>query len=179
VGRFPRRFCARLELADYVDKHVPALTYDTWKMRQVPQMKIVGSNFPLVSKTALLPAVSEGPAATIPAKPKHVLIAPAQVRQSASDTAPIVIQLTAGTQVRLKAEFSGILGGRWKSVWATGGAAKARRGRSIGLHPHDTGRPALVSYGCGLSSMGRPPRRLLIPSRMNDELFPSRVRDVG
>jgi uncharacterized caspase-like protein len=90
-----------LELADYVDKQVPALTYDTWKMRQVPQMKIVGSNFPLVSKTALLPAVSEGPSAVIPAKPTHVVIAPAQVRQSASDTAPVVIQLTAGTQVRL------------------------------------------------------------------------------
>jgi Caspase domain/Bacterial Ig domain/Bacterial SH3 domain len=96
-----------LELADYVDKQVPALTYDTWKMRQVPQMKIVGSNFPLVSKTALLPAVSDGPSATIPAKPTHVVIAPAQVRQSASDTAPVLIQLTAGTQVRLMESAGG------------------------------------------------------------------------
>ena len=96
-----------LELADYVDKRVPALTYETWNMRQVPQMKIVGSNFPLVSKTALLPAVSEGPGAVIPAKPTHVVIAPAQVRQSASETAPIVIQLTAGTQVRLMESAGG------------------------------------------------------------------------
>lgn len=90
-----------LEIADYVDKRVPVLTYDTWKVRQVPQMKIVGSNFPLVSKTALLPAVSDGPIAVIPAKPTHVVIAPAQVRQTASETAPLIIQLTAGTQVRL------------------------------------------------------------------------------
>jgi hypothetical protein len=90
-----------------VDKRVPALTYETWNMRQVPQMKIVGSNFPLVSKTALLPAVSEGPGAVIPAKPTHVVIAPAQVRQSASETAPIVIQLTAGTQVRLMESAGG------------------------------------------------------------------------
>jgi hypothetical protein len=32
------------ELASYVDRRVPELSYEAFKIRQVPQMKIVGSN---------------------------------------------------------------------------------------------------------------------------------------
>jgi hypothetical protein len=42
------------ELASYVDRRVPDLSFEAFKQRQVPQMKIVGSNFPLAAKTAVL-----------------------------------------------------------------------------------------------------------------------------
>jgi hypothetical protein len=106
-------------VANFVDRQVPELTYDAWKMRQVPQMKIVGSNFPLVSRTALLPAVTGGPALAVPATPTHVVISPAPVRESASNAAAAIIELQAGSQVRL-IETSG------------GWALVARDGKRIG-----------------------------------------------
>jgi uncharacterized caspase-like protein len=42
------------ELASYVDRAVPQLGYDAWRVRQVPQIKIVGQNFALVSKLDVL-----------------------------------------------------------------------------------------------------------------------------
>ncbi len=90
-----------LELANFVDRQVPILTYDAWKMRQVPQMKIVGSNFPLVSKTALLPATNDPGIASIPTMPTHVVIEKAPVRQTADGLGQPSNELPAGTQVRL------------------------------------------------------------------------------
>src|SRR5262249_13440529 len=76
------------------------LSFEAFKMRQVPQMSIVGSNFPLIGRTAVL----NGAAAStpvIPVKPTHVVTAPAAVRQAASDQAPVVRQLKEGVQVRV------------------------------------------------------------------------------
>ncbi len=86
------------ELAGYIDRQVPEVSYATFKMRQVPQMKIVGSNYPLVTRTAVLDP-SEALAA-IPDKPTHVVIAQTPVRSLArgSDT---VVELKPGTQVTL------------------------------------------------------------------------------
>jgi WD40 repeat protein len=90
------------ELAQYVDRRLPELTYDAFKLRQVPQMSIVGSNFPLASKVALLPAGGQAPpAASIPTKPTHVVIAPATVRQSAGSESPAVSELPTGMQIVL------------------------------------------------------------------------------
>jgi WD40 repeat protein len=101
-----------LELADFIDRTVPQLTYDAWKMRQVPQMKIVGSNFPLVSTTAILSRVGTD-ATNVPTMPTHVIIAPASVRQTANSDGPIVTTLTSGSQVRLiNAEGGWVLIGR-------------------------------------------------------------------
>src|SRR5262249_49170480 len=38
------------ELAQYVDRRLPDLTNDAFRLRQVPQMSIVRSNFPLASR---------------------------------------------------------------------------------------------------------------------------------
>ena len=74
------------ELGKYIDKTVSDLTYQAWSMRQVPQMKMMGSNFPLVSKTAsLLPVVIVGPNTIVPTRPTHVVITPVSVRQSANE----------------------------------------------------------------------------------------------
>jgi hypothetical protein len=87
------------ELASYVDRAVPQLSYDAWKMRQVPQMKIVGSNFSIAHKVAGL--TGGAPVTAIPTKSTHVVIAPATVRQSANETAPVIVEFSPGAQVRL------------------------------------------------------------------------------
>jgi uncharacterized caspase-like protein len=61
------------ELAAWIDQRVPDLSYEAFKQRQVPQMNIVGSNFPLASKTAVLDAGAVPPPAAISSKPTHAL----------------------------------------------------------------------------------------------------------
>jgi hypothetical protein len=90
------------ELAQYVDRRLPDLTYDVFNVRQVPQMSIVGSNFPLASRAALLSGDGKPQApVNIPSKPTHVVIAPADVKSDASQGAATLSQLGAGTQVYL------------------------------------------------------------------------------
>jgi hypothetical protein len=71
------------------------------KSVRFPRPRIVGSNFPITHRVALLPAIIVGPSTIIPRTPTHVVIAPSTVRQTASEAAAAVIQLTPGTQVRL------------------------------------------------------------------------------
>ena len=89
------------ELASYVFAKVPALTDAAWGIKQSPQFNVVGSIYPLVAKTSLLPVAAGGPAAAIPATPTHVVIAASTVRQSASAASGAGIELAPGTQVRL------------------------------------------------------------------------------
>jgi len=88
-------------LADYLDAKVPELSNAVFKMRQVPQRNMVGSAFPLVRKTVVLPAASEEPATITPAKPTHVVIASARVRRAPKTDAVVIMELTPGTQVQL------------------------------------------------------------------------------
>jgi hypothetical protein len=67
------------ELAGWIDQRVPDLSYEAFKQRQVPQMKIVGSNFPLASKTAVLGPGGAAPPAAISSKPTHALTRAADV----------------------------------------------------------------------------------------------------
>jgi Caspase domain/Bacterial Ig domain len=95
------------QLASYVDHKVPELSYDAFKIRQVPQMKIVGSDFPIARKLTVLDAGASVLGPALPTKPTHVVVAPTQVRQSIGDNAPVVIELAPGTQVRLIETASG------------------------------------------------------------------------
>jgi WD40 repeat protein len=98
------------ELATYVDRRLPDLTYDAFRLRQVPQMSIVGSNFPLASKISLLHAEGSAPpfvATSTPTKPTHVVIASTQVRQSAAATGVAIVELPAGAQVTIVKRESG------------------------------------------------------------------------
>ena len=110
------------ELATYVDRRLPDLTYDVFKMRQVPQMSIVGSNFPLASRVALLPAEGTIPDPTAsgnPAKPTHFVVAPADFYEGAAGNGDRLGQLPAGTAVSLIKTEQG-----WVLV--------AREGKAIG-----------------------------------------------
>lgn len=96
------------ELAAFVDQKVPDLSYQAFKLRQIPQMKIVGSSFPVVSKTSVLRA-SDAAASNataivpIPAKPTHVVIStsPVDVYAAATHGGAAVHQLVPGTTVTL------------------------------------------------------------------------------
>jgi hypothetical protein len=44
------------ELADYIDRKVPDFSFDTFKLRQIPQRSIVGNNVPFTNKMTILDA---------------------------------------------------------------------------------------------------------------------------
>ncbi|MER8823051.1 caspase family protein [Mesorhizobium sp. M0991] len=85
------------ELAGFVDSNVPNVSYDAFKIRQIPQMKIVGSNYPLLNRTTVLTANQQS--TSIPAKPTHVVIAEAGVKAEANESSPNTMTLPAGSQV--------------------------------------------------------------------------------
>lgn len=109
------------ELASYIDQKVPELSFAAFKQRQIPQMKIVGSNFALANKISVIvtPPATAVPTATIAAKPTHVVILSSPIRQSAAMTAAATGELEAGTQVTLVETQDG-----WAIV--------AREGRRLG-----------------------------------------------
>jgi hypothetical protein len=109
------------ELADYIDQKVPDISFDAFKLRQIPQRSIVGNNFALTNKTAILTAGSDadpgnkrkgdGPIAAIvsalsgsaatPTKPTHVVSAPVNVFVEALGKGEMIEQLPAGTLLSL------------------------------------------------------------------------------
>ncbi|MCK1386995.1 hypothetical protein, partial [Bradyrhizobium sp. 21] len=113
------------ELAQYVDRRRPSLTFDAFKLRQVPQMSIVGSDFLLASRVALLPAGHEAPAASITAKPTHVVVVPADVCQQLGAKRAKNEQLAPGTLVSAVKTEQG-----WMLV--------ARDGKRVGYVAQDT-----------------------------------------
>ena len=93
------------QLASFIDAEVPEISQKAFNYRQIPQMKLVGSNFPLVREVAVLDAG----ASVIPRKPTHVTIRPAEVFPEPSDTAP-TLKLEPGTTVTvMKSEQGWVL----------------------------------------------------------------------
>lgn len=99
------------ELATFIDQKVPDLSYQAFKMRQIPQMKIVGNSFPVVSKTSVLEAIgsqSEAPT-SVPTNPTHVVVSPsaAEVRAAPGVGGAVLKTLLPGTLVALIDTTSG------------------------------------------------------------------------
>jgi hypothetical protein len=105
-------------LADYVQQRVPQITMSIHGVRQVPTQKLVGTNFPIGIRQAVLE--DEGPA--IPEESTHVIIRAELVRQKPSADSPGSRELMPGTRVRA-IEFSG--------AWAV----IARDGQKLGYVP--------------------------------------------
>jgi uncharacterized protein YgiM (DUF1202 family) len=97
------------ELANYVFNQVPILTDAAWGIRQVPQMNVVGSIYPLVARTRVLQATADNAAPAVPSAPTHVVIAATTVRQAANASSSAVTELKPGTQVRLMETSGGWL----------------------------------------------------------------------
>jgi WD40 repeat protein len=94
------------ELAAYVDAQVPDISYQTFGVRQVPQMKIVGSNFSLAHQTALATGTAPGQASTISKKPTHVVMKLVDIYQTPSVGSSLG-KLAPGTLVTLLSETQG------------------------------------------------------------------------
>jgi hypothetical protein len=86
------------ELAGFVDSNVPNVSYDAFKMRQIPQMRIIGSNYPLLARTTVLDADQSD---WVPTKPTHVIISEVSVKGQANDASSEIIRLAPGSQVTL------------------------------------------------------------------------------
>ncbi len=86
------------ELATHVDERVPDISNEAFGYRQVPQMRIVGNNFPVGVRYTALPTETGG-SLSIPASPTHVVIADAKVFADADTGAQSVAVLSPGSQV--------------------------------------------------------------------------------
>lgn len=105
------------ELAAYVYARVTSLSERLYRKRQVPQVKIASSNYPLANRTALLPAdASDAP---IPAAPTHTISAASELLIQPALGAASVRQLDARTPVTVISSEAG-----WTLV--------AREGRMLG-----------------------------------------------
>lgn len=85
------------ELAGAIDRAVPAISHAAFNLRQVPQMSIVGSDFPVATKVAVLDGTSEG-ASAVPTEPSHVVVAATPI-QAAIGGAASVSELSPGELV--------------------------------------------------------------------------------
>jgi WD40 repeat protein len=94
-------------LAAYVDRQVPELSFEAFHVRQIPQMRIVGSNFPLANRIVVLPSAGEASAPVIPTKPTHVVPTAADVFSDAVPGSAPIRKLNAGTLVTLVKTGSG------------------------------------------------------------------------
>jgi WD40 repeat protein len=91
-------------LISFVDDEVPALSFQAFKRRQIPQAKFNGSNFPFGKPAPVLAAAGDaapGGSASVPVKPTHVVISGADVFAQAGGAAPATRKLEAGTLVTL------------------------------------------------------------------------------
>jgi WD40 repeat protein len=88
------------ELAEYLAARVPDLSYDAFKFRQVPQMKIVGSSFPIAKPTDVLDKDATATAPTLSTIPTHVVTRSIDVLATPSGGAA-VRTLSPGTTVSI------------------------------------------------------------------------------
>lgn len=85
------------ELIGYVDERLPALSEAVFGYRQVPQHRSQGSVFPLGRPVAILAETGE----LISRTPTHVVIAAAEVTESAGVLHPVVETFAPGTTLRV------------------------------------------------------------------------------
>lgn len=108
------------ELSDHIDSKVPDFSFEAFKLRQIPQRRIVGNNFPVVSRTAVLAATGAPEAkasAPISTKSTHVVVSqsPVDVYAAAARGGAVVQRLQPGTLVTL---IEGVNG--WQLVFKEG-----------------------------------------------------------
>ncbi|MHA6299751.1 WD40 domain-containing protein [Devosia sp. CAU 1758] len=88
------------ELAGSVDIAVPELSYAAFNFRQIPQMSIVGSDFPVVQRADILGALAvPSPDRPAPSAHNHVIIAPAEVFAEPEPGSDLISVLPVGTLV--------------------------------------------------------------------------------
>lgn len=116
------------DLAAFVDKTVPEISEQAFHQRQVPQMSIVGSNFPLAFRlreplVGTPDSSGQGGGNVVAAAPTHVLIEATDVSDTPGAAGSQSVKLGAGSLVRVLETRSG-----WSRV--------ARDGRPLGYVPN-------------------------------------------
>lgn len=98
------------ELAGSIDRSVPEISFAAFNLRQIPQMSIIGSDFPVANRIAVLdPANVASP--TVPSAPTHVVIVAAEVFDAAAENAARTASLAVGSLIRVIDT-----GGDWSQV---------------------------------------------------------------
>lgn len=95
------------QLASFVDAEVPEISQRAFNYRQIPQMKLVGSNFPLVREVAVLDSAAD--ALVVSRKPTHVTIRAADVLPQPSDSTPTQTLEPGTTVTVMKSEQGWVL----------------------------------------------------------------------
>ena len=85
-----------VELASYLDRKVPELSFQAFGVRQVPQMRIVGSNIPFASRMAVLDQEAKGARSPTPT---HVLVVPSLIYANSEMSDKPTRRFPAGTLV--------------------------------------------------------------------------------
>jgi len=97
-------------LISYVDDRVPDLSFQAFHQRQIPQNKMLGSNFAIAKPVAMVPGREAPPNAAVSptsntavatAKPTHVVITPVDVFAAAGGQDAPIQKLQAGTLLSL------------------------------------------------------------------------------
>jgi WD40 repeat protein len=91
------------EIAEYLANRVPELSYQVFNFRQIPQMKIVGSSFPVAKPTDVLDT-DQAPAptpATLSTIPSHVVTRALEVYATPSTDGAVVRTLKPGNTVSI------------------------------------------------------------------------------
>ncbi len=88
------------ELAAHIDDRVPAISHSAFGVRQIPQMRIVGSNFPIGVRLASVDTGAEAEPET-PREPTHILTLATEVLDVPGEGAGQVSRLDAWTVVRV------------------------------------------------------------------------------
>lgn len=109
------------ELAGHIDARVPEISHEAFNLRQVPQMKIVGSNFPLTGRTVIELAKS-APDTAISKVPTHVVVKSSGLFSEAAGEGTEIRKLNPGTLVTLVETTDG-----WALV--------AKDGKTLGFVP--------------------------------------------
>ncbi|MHA6299752.1 caspase family protein [Devosia sp. CAU 1758] len=91
------------EIAGSIDRLVPQISFDAFRLRQVPQMSIVGSSFPVVQTMAVLSETQ----APVNRTPSHVVIADTNLRGEPADETAALGAVAPGTLVRVVSEGEG------------------------------------------------------------------------
>ncbi|WP_157955827.1 MULTISPECIES: caspase family protein [Devosia] len=91
------------ELAGSIDLLVPQISFDAFRLRQVPQMSIVGSSFPVVQTMAVLGEISP----PVNHTPSHVVITDTKLRGEPAEVGAALGQVAPGTLVRVVSQSDG------------------------------------------------------------------------
>jgi hypothetical protein len=109
-------------LASFVNQRVPEISYEKFKIRQVPQMRLTGEDFIVGRSISIVAADGD---VSYPQQATHVVIRDARITDDKGQDIPDGPTLLVGTMVRVISETGGMV-------------AVARDGKKVGFVKKDS-----------------------------------------